>query len=274
MQVVINFNGKSRADGKYGVEKKSGAGDVVQECDIPFTCVGQGASPGEKGDQRNKKFGYNQCGLPKMYPWRKQSEKENQRKQGGCLPKVVSQGAQKSEHLNLDFHGYLAKNQRKLNVNGKIMTTKDIKRKLNNKTETASYLKKKHTSSKRNNQMKYSKINIICFNRFSVLKCENIDKEEVEEQEENLENNCYQIKKSKLVRRNKRKITRNINKTRNLKHSGKETKSKNIQQPFTRTWSRCGQCFQNHFPKFKFFFLLIFIAPFLFLPLNIFDFFI
>ena len=169
----MNFNGKSRADARYGVEKKSGAGDVVQECDIPFTCVGQGASPGEKGDQRNKKFGYNQCGLPKMYPWRKQSEIENQRKQGGCLPKVVSQGAQKSEQKE---------------------------RKVNNKTETASYLKKKSTFSKWNNQMKYSKNNIICFNRFSVLKCENIDKEEVEEQEENLENNCYQMKKSKLVR--------------------------------------------------------------------------
>ena len=131
--------------------------------------------------------------------------------------------------MNLDFHGYHAKNQGKLNVNklrqnkvktkscfrkrsftladnaginGKIMTTKDIERKVNNKTETASYLKKKSTSSKRNNQTKYSKNNIICFNRFSVLKSENIDKEEVEEEEENLENNCYQMKKSKLVRKN------------------------------------------------------------------------
>merc|ERR1712074_221861 len=101
---------------------------------------------------------------------------------------------------------------------------------------TASYLKKKSTSSKRNNQMKYSKNNIICFNRFSVLKCENIDKEEVEEQEENLEKNCYQMKKSKLVRRNKIKITMNINKKRNLNHNGKEPKSKNIQEPFPRTW--------------------------------------
>ena len=87
MQVVINFNGKSRADARYGVEKKSGAGDVVQECDYPFTCVGQGASPEEKGGHKNNKFGKNQSGLPKMYPLRKQYEIINQRKEGGHITK-------------------------------------------------------------------------------------------------------------------------------------------------------------------------------------------
>ena len=47
----MNFNGKSRADARYGVEKRSGAENVVQERDIPFTCVGQGASPGKQGGQ-------------------------------------------------------------------------------------------------------------------------------------------------------------------------------------------------------------------------------
>ena len=113
----MNFNGKSRADARYGVEKKSGAGDVVQECDYPFTCVGQGASPEEKGGHKNNKFGKNQSGLPKMYPGRKQYEIINQRKEGGHAPYVVIQGAQRENHLNIDCQGFLATNQNKLNIN-------------------------------------------------------------------------------------------------------------------------------------------------------------
>ena len=92
------------------------------------------------------------------------------------------------------------------------------------------------------NQIKNPNI-LMCSNRFSILECN--DDENVED----VENIGIQIQKTMNAKKNKkRKIMKNRNK---VKHA-KQNLNPNINdQQLNTTWSMCGQCFRNKFPKKK-----------------------
>ena len=103
--------------------------------------------------------------------------------------------------------------------------------------------KLKISSSKKKNQIKNPNI-VMCSNRFSILECND------DENVENGENIGIQIQKTMNAKKNKkRKIMKNRNK---LRHAKKNLNPNINDQQLNTTWSMCGQCFRNQFPKKKF----------------------
>ena len=99
------------------------------------------------------------------------------------------------------------------------------------------------------NQMKFS--TDTSSNRFSVLKCEDVEKKDVDDKDKFIESISDKIQKGNGLKR-KRNTIKKDKKQKRLRNTKMAKSSQINNKPLTATWARCRQCFLDQFPRRKF----------------------